>query len=111
MHVWVVISDPQLNSDSVLLVSFTSNKCWQDQSCVLQPGDHPYLTKETVLFYAKAKLMPDVELDSMLAAGEIMLDDPLNAKVLAAIREGARISKRIANRHRQVLVDQKLITA
>lgn len=109
LHLWVVVSEPRLDADNVLLVSFTSNKSWQDQSCILGPGDHRYLTKETVFYYAKAKLMTDVELDAMLAAGELTLDDPVSTAVLGRIREGAARSRRLAGGHRQLLVDQKLI--
>ena len=93
LHLWVVVSDPRPDPDSVLLVSFTSNKSWQDQACVLQPGDHRYISKETVLYYAKAKLMTDADLDAMLAAGELTLDDPVSTAILARIREGGGTSR------------------
>jgi hypothetical protein len=109
MHLWIVVSDPQIDADEVLLVSFTSNKSWQDQACVLRPGDHRFLVKETVLYYAKAKVLSNSELDALLAAGDLVLDDPVTSEVLARIREGARMSNRIAFRHRQLLIDQGLV--
>jgi hypothetical protein len=39
-HLYIVISDPHLDPESVVIVNMTTDR-GGDQSCVLLPGDHP----------------------------------------------------------------------
>lgn len=113
-HSWVVISDPALDPERVLVVNFTvytHSARWQDPACVLEPGDHPFLSKRTSVFYAKARLFSRRELDGFRAAGRVRLFDPVSPRLLAAIHRGAALSERIASGYRQLLVDQGLISS
>lgn len=94
----------------VLVVNFTSQKHWQDQSCVLYPGDHFRIDLETVMYYAKSKIETNGDLDAQLASGRILLyDKPVTADILDRIRQGAAISDRMPFKHRMILVNQGLI--
>ena len=108
-HVYVVVSDPALDGENVVVVNFTSNKAWQDQSCLLMLGEHPFITEETVLFYAKARIHCNRELDTALASGRLTLHDPVSDAVLAKIRAGARDSDRLPFKMKQILEEQGLI--
>ena len=45
-HLWIVISDPSQH-ESCVIVNLTSWRSDKDQSCVLKPGDHPYITRDS----------------------------------------------------------------
>lgn len=109
-HLWVVVSDPERNGDEVLIVNLTECRPWQDRSCVLDVGDHPFITKRTCVFYAKAQVFRNAELDAKLSSGQIVLREPIDQAILARIRAGAAISDRIAFKFRQLLGDQGLLT-
>jgi len=47
IHTWVVLSDPALNPQKVLIVNFTSWDRLEDQACVLDLGDHPFIRDRT----------------------------------------------------------------
>lgn len=109
-HIWVVISDPAQDPDQVLIVNFTENRAWQDKSCVVTVGDHPSIYKETCVFYAKAQLSSNLELDAAVASGQIVLDEPVSQSLLEQIRLGAAKSNRLAFKHKDLLLAQGLIT-
>lgn len=108
-HLLLVLSDPEIDPDHVLIASITSNMPDKDQACVLRTGDHRFLRKESVVHYGLAKVYADRFLNQELAAGRLTLDEPLSLDILMRAREGARISNRIKLDHRQLLVDQGLI--
>jgi hypothetical protein len=46
-HLWIVISDPDVDPEHVVIVNLTSYRADKDQACVLDKGDHPYLSHRT----------------------------------------------------------------
>jgi len=109
-HLWIVVSDPQQNANQVLLVNLTSNRAWQDQSCIISAGEHPFVTRETIVFYRNAMIASNHDLDSQLASGAIQLHDPVSSPLLQRIRVGAAASARIALGHQDLLRQQGLIS-
>lgn len=108
-HIWIVVSDPSLNSSEVVIANVTSNKIWQDQSCLIKQGEHECARSvDVVVYYAKAQLRSNSELDAMLAAGQIRLGSPLDGELLSRVRAGAEASSQLPFDLRQVLVSQGL---
>lgn len=94
-HWWTVVVASAADG-RLLVVNFTSNKRWQDQSCVLSPGEHPVIERESVVYYARAKLETDAALERLLASGRIHLHDQLlDAAAVTRIVRGALRSERI----------------
>lgn len=107
-HLWVVISDPRQDAEKVVLANLTSWKSNKDQSCVLQPGDHPFITKQTCVAYRYARaeklsLLLERIKDGGLEPREKMMPDVLNR-----IRRGAMESKFAAFELQIVLGNQDL---
>jgi hypothetical protein len=46
-HLWVIISDPSIDPDHVLIVSLTTDRDYKDRLCVLDRGAHPLVTHAT----------------------------------------------------------------
>ena len=110
-HLWVVISDPRIDQHSVLVVNVTSmrGKHWGDTTCVLQPGDHPFIKRPSLLLYAAARLHANAALDRELSAGRIQLQEPVSAEVLTRIREGAMQSPNMRFGYQELLKQQGLV--
>lgn len=49
-HLWVVVSLPGADG-SVAMVNFTSYREPCDESCILQPGDHSFIKRKTIVQY------------------------------------------------------------
>ena len=46
-HLWMVLSDPGLNANQVLIVSLTTWGKDDDSACVLNVGDHPFVRQKS----------------------------------------------------------------
>ena len=108
-HLWIVLSDPDIDPHSVLLVNFTSYRSDKDQACVVEPKDHRYLSKKSCVNYQKAKTVPVVDLDKLLASQLIKKHDPLSSELLERLRDGASNSKYIEFGMWEMLAAQGLI--
>ena len=53
-HVRTVVSKPHGDPPEVVVVSFTTWKAWKDQSCVVEPGDHPSVPNRSVMSFERA---------------------------------------------------------
>ena len=108
-HLWIVVSDPRQDPDAVLVVNLTSWREDKDDSCLLGPGDHPFVAHKSCISYRGGNLTTIATIEHALQAGVLQIHDPVSAEVLARIRAGAAISRFIPMRHAQLLADQGLI--
>ena len=108
-HLWIVLSDPSVDAERVLIANLTSFRDDKDQSCILLPDDHPIVTKKTCVNYGGIKPVRAADLERLLNAGQIKPHEPFRPDVLARIRQSAAHSTRIKLGHWQILVEQDLI--
>ena len=113
-HPQVVISDPGQNSEELVVVSLTSyntisNESRKDGSCILQPGDHPWIKHTTCVSYRDGRIVSEGRLDAMLAARQIELLEPVTDPILTRIIEGAENTEELPNKCKALLEDQRLI--
>jgi hypothetical protein len=109
-HLWVVISEPMLDvADPVVIINFTTYREGKDRSCVLQPGEHPFIRHETVVHYAGAMNVPNAKLEGLANGGKVVLQGQVRPDVLDRIRQGAAESPFIREGCRRMLVKQGLI--
>ena len=59
-HLWVIISDPTIDPDRVLFVSMTSFDVTKEDVCLVEPGEHPFVSHKTCIAYWNAR---DASLD------------------------------------------------
>lgn len=56
-HPWIILSDPNISPDDVLIVNYTDARNISDDACELDIGDHPgVITKPTRVNYRLAKV-------------------------------------------------------
>ena len=109
IHLWIIISDPSIDPDNVLIVNLTSLAPHKDQSCVLRPGDHRWITHDTCVNYQDSRI---TTLENLIAArdgGLLILHDPLGPAVLKKIRDDSLNSTKMPLDHADILFNQGLI--
>jgi hypothetical protein len=112
-HLHVVISDPRKDTNGIVVVNLTSVKpgklVYQDSSCILQSGDHPFIKRPTWIRYADAKEFSILELDKWLATGELTKNKPMPTTALKKIIAGAGFSVHFKNKFKTRLIQHGLI--
>ena len=95
-HLFIVLSDPVTDEKVVLLVSISSVKPdrWNDDSCLLYPGDHPFIKKNSFVDYSSARIEPGDKLLRGVKAGKLIPQDPVSDDVFERICAGVMASKR-----------------
>lgn len=46
-HLWVLLWGPSGSADAFLAVSFTTPEPYKDQTCIINPGEHPFVHHPT----------------------------------------------------------------
>jgi hypothetical protein len=93
----------------VLLVNFTSWDPLEDQACVLDVGDHPFLTHRTCVNYPRAREASDADLEQLRQAQRLVMLQAVSPEVLRRIREGAMASTRMKLELAELLIEQELV--
>ena len=80
----------------------------KDQACVVEPGEHPYVSKRTCVNFKDAKKCKTSELDKLVASQSLKNAAPLSVELLTKIRISVPDS-RMNWDCVQLLIDQGLI--
>ena len=105
-HLWVVVSDPQLDQNRVLIVNLTTVRRDHDPACVLNAGDHSFVKHASYMRYSGSQIVSARDLDQKLSAGQIILEGKVSAQVLQRIRTGAAASEFIPIENLRLLQEQ-----
>ena len=108
-HLWVIVSDPLENPERFVFVNRTSHKDGKDESCVLVPEDHPFITHKTIISYARAKCASVEQLSAIRDAHEMYLEKPVKDDVLSRIRSGMMKSQHSPRGLKKILEVQGLV--
>lgn len=108
-HVWVIVSDPLQDAEKIVFVNFTSHKDGKDESCVLLPGDHPFIIRKTIISYADAASASIEQLSLLNATNTMYLVESINDDVLSRIRLGMMQSPFSKRGLKKILEDQALV--
>jgi hypothetical protein len=71
-HLWMVISEPSLDP-SLVVVCFLSWQPHYDQSCIVEAGEHPFVTHSTCVNYPGATIVTDSTLEHLKSKGRLKL--------------------------------------
>ena len=108
-HLWMVISDPDKDPESVLVVNLTTWRADKDQSCLLGPSDHELIEHNSCIHYRGSRVYPNRHLDWLFTSDRIVMHAPLSPHVLQLVREGAATSPTMKLAHGQIIFDQGLV--
>ena len=107
-HLWVVVSNPRVDPGRVVVVNMSTDR-GVDRSCILSPGDHPFVEHPTCMRYDMARIVTDADLERHVSSNAIRLQEPVSKAVLERIRQGAAATDLIAFGCKQVLIEKGLI--
>lgn len=108
-HLWVVLSDPKIGRDRVLIANITSLDKYKERACVVQRGEHPWVTHDSCVFYEESRI---TSLDNLYLGkdkGLFKLADPVTPALLKRMRDGILDSTRVAIENADLLIDQGLV--
>jgi hypothetical protein len=109
-HPWVILSDPDVDPDNVLIVNLTDSKTHDDHSCLLDSSDHPgVITKPSCVAYRFANVTSVSALEQAVASKLLYIKPPVSQQVLRKILNGAQWTDELKNAHRELLRSQFLI--
>ena len=60
-HVWVLITRPDPQTHEAIMVNVTTQRPHSDTTTILNDGEHPFVKRPSVIFYADARMV-DVRL-------------------------------------------------
>lgn len=101
-HLHVVMNDPvhcgEINEMSVLVVNFSSVQpgSFHDRACVLQPGCHPFINRESWVVYRGATVLKVPRLEAQISVGDVRPDSPVSRIVYDQVRAGFDVSDLVA---------------
>jgi hypothetical protein len=88
-HLWIVLSDPALDPNKVLLVSLTTHKPHKDQACLVQPSEHPWVRHPSCVAYDFARVVTLEALKQLRYSGKVQMREPLSPALLLRVRRCA----------------------
>lgn len=100
-HLFILLTDPvttATGSKEVLLVGVSSVKQGQyhDPSCLLYPGDHPFLNRESFINYRGARIEDAQKIANGVKQGAFIAKDILSGEIFARVCYGLEQSRHTA---------------
>ena len=92
-HLYIILTE--IFEGHVLLVNITKTSGGSrsiDEACILQPGDHPFITQESFVFYKEAILLDEAEFTEKYKTNKAL--GLLNKGVFQRVCDGLCESKR-----------------
>lgn len=108
-HLWIVLSDPEKDAQTVLLVSVTTWRSGKDPSCKIQRGEHPFVIHESCVHYIDARDARLAQLYVLKDTWHLQMREPLPLPLLERVHHGASVTKHLKLKYQQLLIDQGFI--
>lgn len=77
-----------LEDGSLIVCHFSTRRRRSDATCVVTPGEHPFVDRETIVRYDQAHICPAERLENLRRVITRNME-PLPPELLARIRQGA----------------------
>ena len=93
---WTIISDPATDPQNVVVVKFLTfhDYEYEQKSCVIYDGEHPFFKHATYIDDAAAYLTSDARLETLKKSGHLKLRSrDVGTALLAKIRAGVSTSQ------------------
>jgi len=108
-HFWVVLSDPLKDSAKVVIVNFTSDSADKDQACIVNVGDHPWVSKKTCVNYPEARFLSVEDFWKLKKAGLIQSQEPASPQLLERMQRAVADSLDVPIEIEDLLAEQGLV--
>lgn len=108
-HLHVVMNDPVFSHehgyDGVLIVNISSLRAgvYHDPTCLLMPGCHRFVTRDSWVVYQHAAVMDASRLDVKIDSGEVTPHDLVRLDIFNQVRAGFDTSKHVTPKIKRFL--------
>jgi glucose-6-phosphate 1-dehydrogenase len=97
-HLFILLTDPypdETGKSAVLLVSISTVRpsVPHDPTCILHPGDHDFVKRDSYVVYQKARLEGADKLLRGVKSGELVAYVPMHGAVFARVCKGLEESR------------------
>lgn len=98
-HLHFICNDPVFypknGKNCVLLVNISSikNDIYHDSSCILNPGDHSFITKPSFVYYSKAEIYSVSGIMQEINQGNYVCKEDCNDQIFKRILDGFQLSE------------------
>ena len=65
-HLWALITAADPESGDAVMVNLTTQQPHSDTTTIIQPGEHPFVDRPTVVFYADARIVDVKNLEAAI---------------------------------------------
>ena len=87
-HLWVLITNPDPAMHEAIMVNVTTQRPHSETTTILNVGDHPFIQKPSVIFFADARMVDTRLLDAAVRRGAYNAHAAFQARVLLKIQAG-----------------------
>lgn len=101
-HIFIAIAEAA--PDRFLCVNVTTRRKRTESTCILNPGDHPKITHESVINYKDARVISQLQFNALQRDGRCRPHNNVADEVLDRIKEGGLKSKRLTNKFKKLLM-------
>lgn len=90
LHLFILLTDPVTAEKLVLIVSVSSIKdgVWHDTTCILEVGDHPFITRRSWVNYWTSRIEPAEKLTNGVHRGVLIPQDMVESHIFQRICKG-----------------------
>lgn len=100
-HLWIVL---HCDSDRLLWVNVTTFRDKRDESCILMPGDHPFITQASVVNFREANDPLIKSVQDALAQTYLIKKESCSKTLIEKILAGAQSSPFLKSRFKGLCV-------
>jgi hypothetical protein len=91
-HLFIVLAVEESSPRQALFVNVTSKQTGCDETCLLNIGDHPFITHASVINYGDAVLADADKLEQAIRQNTFRAHKAVSESLLKKIQNGARTS-------------------
>ena len=91
-HLWAVLTSPNARGEVVIVNFSTAARGW-DTSCVVSPGEHPFVSRESCVRYSDARLVACSHIEAAISKGLISPRESVSNTLLERILHGCLVSE------------------
>jgi hypothetical protein len=88
-HLWIVLSDPAIDSENVVIVNLTTYTVAEESTCIVEKGEHQFVKHKTVVRYNDARITSSATLEKLRKAKLLNPREKCSAGFLNKLRAGA----------------------
>lgn len=96
-HLFFCVLEPKVltRKDCVLLVPLCSVRAKFDSSCIVEVGEHPFVSHKSFIDYRHARVDAVEDIERKLLSKYFKRGDPADQALLTRIQQGLQLSSRV----------------